>query len=110
MADHIQTGNAAKGVNDVVRDPLAEIVLFRISALIVERKNCYGLRVQWTCFGYAALLLELAGMCENRNIASWLELDGHGVVPAVAFVVFPEPPAQALRFHADNRIRARIKL
>ena len=58
----------------------------------------------------AAPVLKLVGMRENRNIASWLELDGHRVVPALDFVVLLESPAQPLRFQADNRIRPRIKL
>jgi len=47
MADQVQAGNTAKGVNDVVRDPIAEIFLFRIAALIVERKNGHRLGIQW---------------------------------------------------------------
>jgi hypothetical protein len=54
MADHVQAGNTAKSVNDVVRDPVAEIALFRIVALINWRKNGYCLWVQWACFGRAA--------------------------------------------------------
>src|SRR5215471_20200176 len=54
--------------------------------------------------------LGFAGMRENRNIASSEELYGHRVVPALGFVVFLESPAQASRFHTDNRIRAGIEL
>jgi hypothetical protein len=59
-------------VNDIVREPIAKIPVFRIGALIVERENGYRLRVQWKCFRRGAdfTLADVLPLLQNLVLGS----------------------------------------
>jgi hypothetical protein len=109
VANHIQTRNTAKGVYDVIGDPIAEILLLRIGAQVGQRENGYRLAVQQPRLGLltrrlATAIVDGSEINKCRDVASRLEDDRHRICSPFDFVILAELLSQALRFHSDYRI------